>query len=271
MTNRAEPTDTTKINFGLRSDDYARHRPGYPDSFFDRIETFVKLDGLSAVDLGTGPGIVAIELALRGSSVIGVDISEGQIAAADRRAEQAGVAERCTFIVSPAETTTLDSVSFDLVIASQCWGWFDEQKALQEVMRLLKPAGWFMIPQYCYLPQLDEVARESETLILRHNPTWDMSGFDGLYPWRVDAIIGGGFEFIEQFCYDHMHPFTHEMWRGRMRTCNGVGSGGMSADDVDRFDADLATLLAERFGDEPMMIRHRVWCVVARKPASAGS
>ena len=49
-----------------------------------------------------------------------------------------------------------------------------------------------------------------------------------------------------------------------MRTCNGVGSGGMDAATVERFDAGLAALLAERH-PEPLQIPHRIFCVVAEK------
>ncbi len=93
-----------------------------------------------------------------------------------------------------------------------------------------------------------------------------MADFDGLYPQRVDALIGGDFQFVEQFCYDHHQPFTHEEWRGRIRTCNGVGSGSMSESQVHQFDAALAELLRSEFPQQPLMIRHRVWTVVGRKP-----
>ena len=256
------------VDFGRRSEDYAKYRPGFPESFYERVEAFIPLTGTRAVDLGAGPGIVAIELAKRGATVTGVDISQNQIDAARDRAAQLGVADRCTFVVAPAENTTLPAGEFDLVTAGQCWGWFDEPVVLREVDRLLRPGGWLIVGQYCYLPRLDDVARATERLILQHNPDWTMADFDGLYPQRIDALIGGGFQFVEQCCYDHHQPFTHEAWRGRIRTCNGVGSGSMSESQVEQFDAALAELLHNEFPREPLMIRHRVWVVIVRKPNS---
>ena len=255
----------TNVDFGRRSVDYAAHRPGFPDSFYDRVETFISLTGTRALDLGTGPGIVAIDLSKRGATVTGVDISDNQIEAARDRATQLGVADRCTFLVAPAENTALPGGEFDLVIAGQCWRWFDEPAALHEVDRLLRPGGWLIVPQYCYLPRLDDVARATERLILQYNPDWTMADFDGLYPWRIDALIAGGFQLVEQFCYDHHQPFTHESWRGRIRTCNGVGSGGMNESQVQDFDNALAELLHSEFPQEPLRVRHRVWAVVVRK------
>ena len=48
--------DPSQVNFGRRSDDYARYRPGPPDSFYDRLAQFVSLAGADVLDLGTGPG-----------------------------------------------------------------------------------------------------------------------------------------------------------------------------------------------------------------------
>ncbi len=259
----------TGVDFGRHSNDYAQHRPGFPHSFYDRLETIVALKGIAALDLGTGPGVVALELARRGANVIGIDISRNQIDAARHLAADRGLSERARFLISRVEEIHLPDNSFDLATAGQCWGWFDEPLAMREVMRLLGPGGWLIVGQFCYLPRLDEVARATERLILEQNPDWKMAHFDGLYPWRIDALISGGFEFVEQFCYDHAQPFTHESWRGRIRTCNGVGSGAMKDEQVATFDAELAEMLRREFPHEPLAIRHRIWAVVVRKPQDA--
>jgi len=94
-----------------------------------------------------------------------------------------------------------------------------------------------------------------------------MSGRTGIYGHYIDEVQQFGMQLVEQFCYDILQPFTHEQWRGRIRTSNGVGSGVMSLEQVDVFDAALAALLAEEFPEEPLLIEHRVWAVITRKPA----
>ncbi|MHC4969723.1 MAG: class I SAM-dependent methyltransferase, partial [Planctomycetota bacterium] len=119
---------------------------------------------------------------------------------------------------------------------------------------------------YCYLAGRSRIAGRTEELILEFNPGWTMAGWDGIYARHIDDLQQQGLALVEQFCYDHLQPFTHESWRGRIRTCNGVGSGVMSDEQVAAFDAALAELLRREFPREPLLIEHRVWAVILRKP-----
>lgn len=259
----------SRIDFGRHSEDYAVHRPGPPASFYRRVGAIVALDGCRALDLGTGPGTIALELAARGASVVGIDVSESQVASARRAAAPRELGERTGFRVARAEETGLEQGAFDLVTAGQCWHWFDRGAALAEVRRVLRPGGVLVIVGYSYLARHSAVAAETEELILRMNPSWTMAGWTGVFPEQIDEVIEGGLELVEQFCFDHVEEFSHERWRGRMRTCNGVGSGGLSPSGVERFDDALAALLRERH-PEPLLVPHRLWCVVARRRAERG-
>jgi ubiquinone/menaquinone biosynthesis C-methylase UbiE len=252
------------IDFGRHSDDYATQRPGFPDSFYTRLERFRPLTGARVLDVGTGPGIMALPLAERGAYVIGTDISANQIAAAREQAELRGLSDRCLFEVSPAEQSRFPDGSFDLITAGQCWHWLDHDRALAESTRLLALGGYLVIAHYSYLPQHSELVRESEALVLKHNPAWKLGGFNGLLPWLVDGVVTESMKLCEQFVYDHERRMTHEAWRGRMRTCNGVGSGGMDEATVQRFDRELGELLAAKH-PEPLAVPHRIHCVIAQK------
>ena len=258
-----------QVDFGRRSEDYAKHRPGPPDSFYERLERHIPLRGAATLDLGTGPGHVALALAQRGANVTGIDISAAQIESARRGAARRRLEGRATFLVRPAERTGLADASFHLVIASQSWVWFDHDAALREAARVLRPGGLLVVAHYCYLSGRSAVARRTEELVLRHNPGWTMAGWTGVYPQQIDRLQEQGMQLVEQFCYDHRQPFTHEGWRGRMRTCNGVGSGALTDAQVAAFDADLAALLAREFPGEPLVIEHRVWAVITRKAAES--
>ena len=254
------------IDFGRHSEDYAQWRPGFPASFYRRIDAINRIRDSRVLDLATGPGTVALELAARGSSVVGIDVSAEQVATANRVAKARGLDNKVDFRIASAEDTGLDGGSFDLVTAGQCWHWFDSDAAMAEARRVLGPRGVLAIAYYSYLVEHSAVARDTEVLILEFNPSWSMGGSTGMFPELIDEIIDGGFEPVEQFWYEHDEEFSHARWRGRIRTCNGVGSGGLSPSEVLRFDEALARLLSDTYPD-PMQVEHRVWCVVARKPS----
>ena len=65
--------DPTHVDFGRRSDDYARFRPGFPDSFYDRLEDHLSLDGATAVDLGA-PG--SFSHVLTATDLVDPDLSQ---------------------------------------------------------------------------------------------------------------------------------------------------------------------------------------------------
>ena len=65
-----------QVDFGKTASDYARHRVGFPEAFFDRLfrEGIAKA-GERVLDLGTGTGVVARGFARRGCHVVGLDRS----------------------------------------------------------------------------------------------------------------------------------------------------------------------------------------------------
>jgi SAM-dependent methyltransferase len=256
----------SNIDFGRHSEDYAAYRPGLPASFYQRIDAITRIKESRSLDLATGPGTIALELGALGSSVVGIDTSAEQIDTARRVSKERNLEDRVHFRIASAEKTGLDASSVDLATAGQCWHWFDRGAAMAEVRRVLRPGGVLAIAYNSYLAEHTPVAHDTEDLILEFNPSWTMAGSTGVFPELIDEVIHGGLRLIEAFCYDHDEEFSHVRWRGRMRTCNGVGSGGLSPSKVLRFDDALSRLLSREYPD-PMVVEHRVWCVVAGKPS----
>jgi SAM-dependent methyltransferase len=244
------------VDFGRRAVDYERHRPGFPDEFFDLLVGMGwVLDGQRSLDLGTGTGSLALGLAQRGLDVTGLDIAPDLLEVARRSAEARRLSAR--FIVGTAESTGQPDSWFDLVTAGQCWWWFDSDAAIAEAVRILGPRGRLLMCSFSYIPLEGSVAGRTEELILEHNPGWTKAGWRGVHPEQVEALDRGGFSCVESFSYVVGVPFTHESWRGRMRTCNGVGST-LGGDDVERFDRDLATMLENEFTPD-LIVPHRIF------------
>jgi SAM-dependent methyltransferase len=244
------------IDFGRTAADYERFRPGFPDIFFDRlVEVRWIAAGQRALDLGTGTGSLALGFATRGLDVTGLDIAPELLEVARESAVDLGLSAR--FVEGRAEQTGLDEAGFDLVSAGQCWWWFDSDAAIKEARRILAPGGRLLICNFSYLPLPGNVADRTETLILDHNPGWPKAGWRGVHPEQVKALDLGGFSQIESFSFVVDVPFSPEAWRGRIRTCNGVGSA-LTPDEVERFDKDLAELLANEFPGE-LRVAHRIF------------
>src|ERR1700722_4448774 len=71
---------------------YARYRLGYPDSLIARVSALVGLTpGARVMDLGCGPGLLAIPFARGGRAVTAVDPEPEILAALGVAAPEAGV------------------------------------------------------------------------------------------------------------------------------------------------------------------------------------
>lgn len=256
-----------KPNFGATSKDYARHRAGFPDSFFERlVEHGIGRSGETVVDLGTGTGSLARGFARRGCQVIGIDPAEEMLLAARELDRSAGV--NVEYRVARAEDTGLADAAFDVVTAGQCWHWFDRPRAAVEVARILKPDGSLLIAHFDWIPLAGNIVRATEELIEHHNPNWKMGGGLGLHPLWLRDLGEAGYRSLETFSYDVDAVYTPEAWRGRIRASAGVGAS-MPAERVEAFDEELADLLASSFPGSLLQVPHRVFAIVARAPERA--
>lgn len=255
-----------EIDFGRQSESYATQRPGFPPSFYERLSQRLGFENRRALDLGCGPGVIALELAKRNAQVTGIDIAKPQIQAAQGRAAALGLEASCEFLLSSAEQTPFADQRFDLAIAGQCWHWFDQKVVTQEMKRVLKPGGHLVISSFCYLPRHCPIAKATEDLILQYNPQWSWAGSDGLFSEYIDPLLDEGFSLVEQFCFDHLQPFTPDGWIGRIRTNNGVGSGRLSDAQVRDFGLELAALLRTLVGESSFKVPHRVFAIVVQAP-----
>jgi len=123
----------------LAADD-ERYR--YHIQLYHYLATTVDVSGKRVLEIGSGRGGGCDYIAryLHPESMVGVDISESNVAFC-RRTYQA---ENLRFEVGDAESLPLQDASFDVVLnleSSHCYG--SVEKFLREVKRVLKPGGHF--------------------------------------------------------------------------------------------------------------------------------
>ncbi len=249
-------------DFGKTAADYVTHRAGFPDSFFERLAARgIGRAGSRVVDLGTGTGTLARGFAARGCRVVGLDISAPLLEQARALGAAAGL--EVEYRVARAEETGLPDASADLLLAGQCWHWFDRPLAAREALRVTRRGGHVVIAHFDWIPLPGNVADATETLIRAHNPAWPHFGGVGVHPaWLADLARAGARE-LETFSYDVDVPYTHEGWRGRIRASAGIAAT-LAPDAVAAFDREHAALLAARFPQPTLAVLHRVFAVIGR-------
>ncbi|WP_395021655.1 class I SAM-dependent methyltransferase [Dongia sp.] len=253
-----------KTDWNQAAGDYAKHRAGFPDWFFDRIEASgLFRPGMRVLDLATGTGTLARGFARRGGIVTGLDIAPEMMAQAKALDAEAGVS--VDYVQAKAETTGQPAAHFDLISAGTCWFWFDGDLAAAEAKRVLKSGGHLMIAMLAWLPLAGNVVAATERLIEKHNPAWTLGNYHAGGVRYMRDLANAGFGSRESFSVDYDIPYGHEAWRGRIRASAGVSAASLSPEKVAAFDAEHAAMLSRGFPDDPMQVPHRVVASWGRK------
>jgi SAM-dependent methyltransferase len=119
-------------SFGGVAEAYDRGRPTYPR------EAAVYLTGekpLSVLELGAGTGKLTEQLLALGHDVHATDPDAQMLAVLQRRHPDVRTSQ------SGAEEIPAGDASYDVVVAGQAFHWFDTERALPEIQRVLKPRG----------------------------------------------------------------------------------------------------------------------------------
>jgi ubiquinone/menaquinone biosynthesis C-methylase UbiE len=130
--------------------------------------------GAAVLDVGTGPGVLLVELAMRRPDLrlTGVDLSADMITAATRNLAPFG--DRATARVGDVTDLPFPDESFDLVVSSlSLHHWDRPEAAVPELARVLRPGGRVYIYDFPIAP-FDKPAAAASTLsVLNGQPQRD--------------------------------------------------------------------------------------------------
>ncbi len=113
------------------------------------------VQGKRILEVGCGPGVLTVALALSGASVTAVDVSGSGLRVTRERAEHYGVSERVETLKRPAEQLAFPDASFDLFLAKSVVHHLIIDDVMPRVYRFLRPGGRGAIVEPLGNPILD--------------------------------------------------------------------------------------------------------------------
>jgi len=113
------------VRFATTAELYEQYRPPYSAEFFRAVAQKLALSRQqSLIDLGTGPGLLALGFAAYAGRVVGVDPEPKMLAAARAAAARAGA--DVTFIEGRAEDLPESIGHYDVVAIGRALHWMDD-------------------------------------------------------------------------------------------------------------------------------------------------
>jgi SAM-dependent methyltransferase len=120
------------LSFGPQAAAYERGRPSYPP---EAIDWLLPTGARDVLDLGAGTGKLTTRLVERGLNVVAVDPLAEMLEVLCQSLPDTPA------LLGSAEEIPLADNSVDAVLVAQAWHWFNPQRALPEVARVLRPGG----------------------------------------------------------------------------------------------------------------------------------
>ncbi len=203
-----------KDHFSAHAAVYQQARPDYPAALYNFLASITPSRD-RAWDAGCGNGQASVDLAKQFSEVIATDPSAQQIANASPR-------NNIRYRVEPAEHSTLESGSVDLVCVAQALHWFDLGRFHEEIRRVLKPRGVVATWTYADCRVCSEIdALKDRVYVDLTGPYWPPeralveSGYADL-PFPFDRIDTPAFELCMQWDLDRYLAYLRS-WSGTQR------------------------------------------------------
>jgi SAM-dependent methyltransferase len=120
---------------------YVEGRLPYAPGMADALARALELDGRRRLlDVGCGPGIVALELASLFEEVVGLDADADMIAEAEAEAQRRGVAN-ARWEHLRAEALPAGLGRFRVAMLAQSFHWLDRERVAATIHGMLEPAG----------------------------------------------------------------------------------------------------------------------------------
>jgi SAM-dependent methyltransferase len=186
-------------SFGAAASVYHQSRPGYP------VEAIGWLigDAQRVLDLGAGTGKLTQALVALDRDVIAVDPVEEML-------DELEVAvPEVPRILGTAEDIPIEDDSVDAVVAGQAWHWFEPDRAIPEIARVLRPGGVLGLVWNSRDTRVDWLREAGEIMHERHDASATFESY---------VQIGPPFGPIEEHTVEWSEPMSRERFLDLVRS-----------------------------------------------------
>jgi SAM-dependent methyltransferase len=217
-----------RLTFGAHADAYERARPAWPE---EAARWLVPKDAELVVELGAGTGKLTRAVAAVGVRVVAVE-PDPRMLAVLRGLELEGVE-------GSAEAIPLGDGVADAVVAGSSLHWFELERALPEIHRVLRPGGRFGFGWNHRDDRHPAIARMGEAVYAAQarmrTSRWRSRD------WPVELTATGLFRDVERALFEHVHELPREALRDHLMSYSAVAA--LPEDERRRVIAEVAGLL----------------------------
>lgn len=247
-------SDLRARSFGDAAAEYDRLRPSpCPDA----LTWLLPPDAHRVVDLGAGTGLVTRALAARVPEVVAVEPDERM-----RAVLTASAGPGVRAVDGSAEAIPVPDGAADVVVASSSWHWFDPERAVPEIARVLRPGGvlallWsFADRRTAWVAAVRDLAHADR----------DGSASVRSRSFEVDLPAGSPFGPGEGRRFDRVAPMSREDVAGMVCTYSGVLTLPPAERAAVRRHARALLDARPELGDaDPLVVPFRTACWVAAR------
>ncbi len=176
-------------SFAAVADEYERGRPGYPA---EAIDWALGTDPLDVLDVGAGTGKLTAAIAAAGHRVTAVE-PLGEMRRLLEAAVPGAIVREGT-----AELLPVDDASADGVLVGAAFHWFDQERALVEIGRVLRPHGVLALLGNSFDPA---VPWQAELRQILGPATLGRPGH-----WPAPDRLGALFTEVDDHSFPHSQP-----------------------------------------------------------------
>lgn len=260
-----------KVNFGNVAEKYAKFRNDLPIELMDSLkQRGINFNGQKVVDLGAGTGILSRALQQEGAAVVGVEPSKELIEEAIKIDQEASVT--ITYENAFSERTPLPDDTYDIVTVMRAWHWFDADKTLAEIKRILKSNGTLIVMDSGFIGR-SKVVLDTLEIIQEHMPDGKLKpvGSKSNSTQRINSFPvewfkawqEHRFDLQETYKFTYNVTFSNEEWCGRVGSLSWLSEFG----EVERNDIleKLYHHLEEEFKGVEHQIQHGCYVAVLHR------